>query len=278
MCFCIVELISLSPLLLALLMPIYGSLFGVYSVLRMSLTLYCYVICNNLLSKHLGSIGPFMSGLAFAMVSTVQFVIVPVPALWVYEKCLWLVEPVMQIVEIMMVVTLTMQMSSWAMEFDEDHTPFGKVIVLTTSMTSYTITPFLLWVFALRADDLFWLVYFVAGSYLLATAATLYKDEGIISNAAIVCLTSTIALTIGQWEKNCANSILDIPIQHDLPSTDDKSMLEIILSMPQTSLEFANQPIELFSQNLLAAILVSCYAEGHQRHLAGVSLAAPENG
>ncbi|XP_076338910.1 uncharacterized protein LOC143240405 isoform X3 [Tachypleus tridentatus] len=168
--------------------------------------------------------------------------ILPNCFIWLTSQFFWLVEPIIQGIEAFTLVTGTCFLSEKAVEVIDYQPMFGKALVLTAAGVAYIFSCVVICQLLLsESTALYWILALLMVFLVILHIASIVKDKGIISDAAVICFLSL--LTIYIMKKEMTSLVITVSPQ-TLISERDKSFMRLLLDLPEATTAFANQPLK----------------------------------
>ncbi|XP_072024421.1 uncharacterized protein [Amphiura filiformis] len=254
-----VDCLGILPLLWLVTMPLFGSFCGPESVLRLSLLMLIHTLIGSALPNALTSVIPFFQIGLFGVLLSVPINLVPYLFLWVYDKLIWLAEPVFLTIEAVEVVRISVR-TSLRMSNRINEQPFlMKFFILGATAICYAgslAIALILW--SQGTNAIRWIIVSLAIVGVILLIATLAKEEGIISDCAVVTLAMFVILWAMHLEFNMMKNPMKVPqVWQRYMSTngEGQSFLQLLLAMATKSLADVNQALQFLKKLFSASFL-----------------------
>ncbi|KAM7312119.1 uncharacterized protein ISCGN_009024 [Ixodes scapularis] len=188
-----------------LVLPVCAIVFGISAFSSLSLALSSALLVSQLIPTVIRQWFPFLEMIVVSFVMVFPLMFVPH---WVSELHLMLlafVEPLFLVMEVVQIVSLVRWTNGCAQEGIDNQPTVWKALVISVTLSCWVASVyFMLRLF--RMDDT-GLVTALLVLNVLAHLVNYFADEGIISDAAIVLLISTVTLWLGYMENDVSDVI-----------------------------------------------------------------------
>lgn len=215
-----------------LVLPVCAIVFGISAFSSLSLAISSALLASQLIPTVIRQWFPFLEMIVVSFVMVFPLMFVPH---WVSELHLMLlafVEPLFLVMEVVQIVSLVRWTNGCAQEGIDNQPTVWKALVISVTLSCWVASVyFMLRLF--RMDDT-GLVTALLVLNVLAHLANYFADEGIISDAAIVLLISTVTLWLGYVE-NDVSDIICSAVHAVEPGGGDGSLLSMLMTLPSIS-------------------------------------------
>ncbi|CAG5126098.1 unnamed protein product [Candidula unifasciata] len=257
MCFglglgCCVAVIEFFSYIGLVTVPIFGSFYGIETVLRLSILLIIHSLLAECFPQILFRIVPFLNLIMFIGLMNLPISLIPWPMIWLYDKVIWLAEPVLMIAEVVLLQNFVMRCSQYAadeIEREGDSIYLYKGGILLFSSLCYAVTASLAYeIFSSAAPSQVLCLFIVLLLLVALHNMMLMAHEGIISDCAFCSLISVTILYIMVVETKEISSPLAEPLLWTQTSESQSSVINIIGSIITMSSTKAQRSIEFLKR------------------------------
>ncbi|CAH3022216.1 unnamed protein product [Porites evermanni] len=231
-------------------LPLYFSYFGSEAATRFSLLLCLHSVLLAAIPRVLKSALPMLQLLLFVTLLLLPFNVTPHFIVWSYQKILRLSESAFLLTEAVLSVLVVMFVSQSIVNEIDEHPVLVKSSILTISGVAYFLSMFLgynLFADIHTTDMETWVGGFAVVLSLLVFFICLRKEEGIISDAAVISLVMMFISWAIKQERLMQENSLDAPTQWLYSFTGNRSFLSLFLSMATASLEHMSRAQRIIS-------------------------------
>ncbi|KAL9982193.1 hypothetical protein ACROYT_G011004 [Oculina patagonica] len=234
----------------ALSLPLYFSFYGSEAAVRFSLLLCVHSCLLSAVPSVLKSVLPMLQLLLFAALLLLPFNTTPSLLVWCYQKLLHVSESAFLIIEAVEVVLVVMFLSQSFVNQIDEQPVVVKSCILAISGVSYLISTFLsyrLFVDIHTTHMETCVAGFAVTLSVLLLFICIYKEEGIISDAAVISLVMMFIVWAMKQERLMEENSLDAPSQWLQSFNDNHSFLSVFLSMATVSMEHLSRVQRIIS-------------------------------
>ncbi|XP_027047533.1 uncharacterized protein LOC113675192 [Pocillopora damicornis] len=234
----------------ALSLPLYFSYFGTEAAVRFSLLLCVHSAILAAIPDVVKAAIPMLQLLSFAVLLFLPFNTAPTIVVWCYLKLLQCSEFALLFVEAIQVVLVVMYISQSFVNEIEDQPVIVKTSILAISGVAYILSIYLSYhlftdIHSTHTET--WCAGVAVILTILVLFICLYKEEGIISDAAVVSLVMIFIVWVMKQERLMQENSLDVPLQWLQQVADNRSFLKVFLSMAKVSIAHATRVKRIFS-------------------------------
>ncbi|XP_058942995.2 uncharacterized protein [Pocillopora verrucosa] len=231
-------------------LPLYFSYFGTEAAVRFSLLLCVHSAILAAIPDVVKAAIPMLQLLSFAVLLFLPFNTAPTIVVWCYLKLLQCSEFALLFVEAIQVVLVVMYISQSFVNEIEDQPVIVKTSILAISGVAYILSIYLSYhlftdIHSTHTET--WCAGVAVILTILVLFICLYKEEGIISDAAVVSLVMIFIVWAMKQERLMQENSLDVLSQWLQQVADNRSFLKVFLSMAKVSIAHATRVKRIFS-------------------------------
>ncbi|XP_064460156.1 uncharacterized protein LOC135370352 isoform X2 [Ornithodoros turicata] len=215
-----------------LLLPVLGIIFGIHTFCTISLVVVSALLISHLIPGIVRWIFPIIDLAVLSVAVIIPLALIPE---WVTDLYLLLfafLEPVLLVVEVIQVVSAIRSTGLFAQQGISEQPTFWKGTVLFSTLISWVFSVSIL----LCNPEFGNLLFLLCLLNIFAHAITVWADEGIISDSALVLLASSCYLWLGSLEQDISAVVCSSFGQRPEGEADAATLLGGILSLPYISL------------------------------------------
>ncbi|XP_071848381.1 uncharacterized protein [Apostichopus japonicus] len=254
LCFPCVRYIPGIQWMFLVLMPLLASLCGPDVVVRLSLILMLHTFIADILPV-INQI-PFLSTALLVVLVALPVNLFPSMLVWVYTQVILSSEPLLMMLEAIAVVHFVMQTSKQLVSYIDDRPVVVKTTVLGITVISYVASFSLgLILFLTGSHSIKWILASIAVMSLVLLIVTLVKDEGIISDCALMSFYLTWCLWVMQQENSLSSHPLKPPATWERSKSLHSSVAQILYGFLHLKLASISSSL-LFMWSLLSPTTV----------------------
>ncbi|XP_022780852.1 uncharacterized protein LOC111322078 isoform X2 [Stylophora pistillata] len=193
---------------------------------------------------------PMLQLLSFAVLLFLPYNTAPTILVWCYQKLLQCSEFAFLFVEAIQVVLAVMYISQSLVNEIEDQPVIVKTCILAISGVANILSIYISYHLFTDIHSTYteiWCAGVAVVLTILVLFICLYKEEGIISDAAVVSLVMMFIVWAMKQERLMQEHSLDLPSQWLQQVTDNRSFLKVFLSMAKVSIAHATRVKRIIS-------------------------------
>ncbi|XP_022243097.1 uncharacterized protein LOC111086037, partial [Limulus polyphemus] len=200
-CFSLDCFLHCLPLLWLMSMPLFAAVWGKSVVVQQCFITFVLIASSSAVPPILRKWIPCVDSFLLVMLLSWPYQILPNFVIWLTSQLFWLVEPIIQGIEAFTLVTGTCFLSQKAVEVIDYQPMFGKTLVLTAAGVAYIFSSSVIFqLLSSESTALYWILAVLMVFMVILHIATIVKDEGIISDAAVICFLSLLTLYVMKRE------------------------------------------------------------------------------